>query len=439
MGTSHSKSNKSLVYGYVRRYEKTIDYYVPESISVLVLTYYPECQIYAVGRNGKAEFGMGNYEKLTSFRLLAHMSSYCDDPSNIHTGDHRFIVHNIHSELYCAGQNTNFDCGQSGPDMQKSLEKVKEVKLKPDFSQFITVVSDGVCARHTFVAFNDNTLHAFGWNQYGQFGNGKQNAYSPFYRTKLRVEWNIKQIACGQTHSLFLTTLGNVYSTGMNDHGQCGLKLDSHLAYNLNCFLELIPVPTLFDIESIASGQTHSLALDKHGKVWIFGSNEHGQLGLANEDLDNTAIFAPVVQPALLEQKSSIGIIRCGAQHSLFIDTQKCEAFLCGSNIHGQIGNNKKDVSQIYAPCLFRFEGYTNKIIDGALGVRHSVLITEGREILLTFGSNKFRQCAPSSPAEYVFDPYVLTKSEIGIKDKKESISRVVCGNDTTIVATHGV
>ena len=55
------------------------------------------------------------------------------------------------------------ECGVSGPDMLKSLEKVKGIEPKGD--QYISVVSSGLCSRHTFVVFNDNTLHAFGWNQ----------------------------------------------------------------------------------------------------------------------------------------------------------------------------------------------------------------------------------------------------------------------------------
>lgn len=164
-----------LVYGYVRRYEK--EYYIPESISILCLSYYPDCNIYGIGRNGLAEFGLGDYRRLTQYELLTHMTSYCDNPNNIYVGDHRFLVYNIHNEIYCAGKNMNNDCGRSGPEMQKSLQKIKEIEPK-NLDQYICCVSNGISSRHSFVAFNDNTLYAFGWNQYGQFGNGKQNAYA---------------------------------------------------------------------------------------------------------------------------------------------------------------------------------------------------------------------------------------------------------------------
>ena len=163
MGKSHSKNNEYLVYGYVRRFEKK--YYIPESISKLVFSYYPDCNIYGIGRNGLAEFGLGDYRRLTQkFELLPQLTDNCDDPCNVYVGDHRFLVYNIFNEIYCAGKNTNNDCGHSGPEMQKSLMKIKEIKPK-DLNQWITVVSNGICARHTFVAYNDNTIYAFGWNQ----------------------------------------------------------------------------------------------------------------------------------------------------------------------------------------------------------------------------------------------------------------------------------
>eukprot|EP01084_Bolivina_argentea_P188228 324074_1 len=169
MGTSHSKNNEKLIYGYVRRHESK--YYIPESISDLVLTYYPDCNIYGIGRNGLSEFGLGDFKRLHRFELLSHMSGFCDDPKDILVGDHRFVVKNISGELYCAGKNTNNDTGCSGPDMLKSLEKIKNIQAK-DQTQWIVAISSGLAARHTFVAYNDNTIYAFGWNQYGQFGNG---------------------------------------------------------------------------------------------------------------------------------------------------------------------------------------------------------------------------------------------------------------------------
>ena len=173
MGKSHSKNNELLVYGYVRRHET--NYEIPTSLSALVLSYYPDCNVYGIGRNGLSEFGLGDFRNLRRFELLTHMTAYCDDPQDIYIGDHRFVTKNIHGKLYSAGKNTNGDTGISGPDMLKSLDRIKGIE-PIDTSQFITVISSGICARHTFVVFNDNTVHAFGWNQFRNFPNTPSNA-----------------------------------------------------------------------------------------------------------------------------------------------------------------------------------------------------------------------------------------------------------------------
>ena len=59
--------------------------------------------------------------------------------------------------------------------------------------------------------------------------------------------------------------------------------------------------------------------------------------------------------------------------------------------------------------------------------MRHTVLLTEDRNVLLTFGANTAHQCSPASNDEYMFEPYILTKGN-WYKEKKEVISRVLCG-----------
>ena len=244
----------------------------------------------------------------------------------------------------------------------------------------------------------------------------------------------MKEIACGQTHSLFLTSDGSVYCAGKNNLGQCGIEMTGN--FNLNCILQMIPIPDLFNITSVACGASHSLCLNKDGKVYAFGSNDYGQCGFLNRNLDQVVIAKPTLQETLELNGCKIGIIRCGAMHSLFIDCEKMEAYLCGDNLHGQIGNNKKDISTVSLPCLFKFDGYN--IVDGSCGIKHTVLMTDKRNTLLAFGSNDYFQCSSQSKEVYIFEPYVLTAEEIGIKSKKETILRVLCGTDTTVIMTRG-
>merc|ERR1719203_1449642 len=170
----------------------------------------------------------------------------------------------------------------------------------------------------------------------------------------------------------------------MNQCGQCGIP---QMDIMMNCVLQMLCVPGLANIRSVACGDSHSLALANDGKVYVFGDNQDGQLGFENVDVDTLTVHQPTLQQSLADEEDcNIGIIRCGTSHSLFIDTDRKRAYLCGKNIHGQIGNNKKDESYTFVPWCFEFAGYSDRIVDGSCGARHTLLMTDEQNVLLSFG-----------------------------------------------------
>ncbi|MCM1439655.1 MAG: hypothetical protein NC131_10735, partial [Roseburia sp.] len=95
-------------------------------------------------------------------------------------------------------------------------------------------------------------------------------------------EFTSPMVAAGDGFVLALRSDGTVWAWGKNDVGQLGI--DSNDKY--------VNVPTqvvrddsyrntnvLRNIVYIAAGSRHALAVDKAGRVWSWGSNEHGQLG----------------------------------------------------------------------------------------------------------------------------------------------------------------
>ena len=76
------------------------------------------------------------------------------------------------------------------------------------------------CGSHqTFLLHQDSTVKACGNNQVGQLGINKSNSSSIFYLpTRVCIEHEISQVAAGESHTLFLTNDGEVYSVGDNSH-----------------------------------------------------------------------------------------------------------------------------------------------------------------------------------------------------------------------------
>src|SRR5947207_12458875 len=79
-------------------------------------------------------------------------------------------------------------------------------------------------------------------------------------------------ISGADLHSLALCSDSTVTAWGYNDYGQLGNG-------NTNTTIVPVQVSVLSGITAIAGGANHSLALKNDGTVWAWGWNLNGQLG----------------------------------------------------------------------------------------------------------------------------------------------------------------
>ena len=181
----------------------------------------------------------------------------------------------------------------------------------------------------------------------------------------------IKDIACGENHSLILNEDGTVFSFGDNQMGQCGYDEDPNGNPNANPNSNRnlnpnpgpkwqpfkIPDANLFineNITSIACGYDHNLLLLK-GEVFTFGDNNNGnQLGrqiIGTFDPDPTSLgFTSIIK------------IACGASHSMII-IQDGRVFGFGDDNNGQTGVNRN--IDLLGGNLNSFENNRNTIPGG--------------------------------------------------------------------------
>jgi alpha-tubulin suppressor-like RCC1 family protein len=115
------------------------------------------------------------------------------------------------------------------------------------------------------VLVNPNKVVSWGNNEYGQLGYGKVNKRNTKKPKTIPGLKNIKAVATGSTHSLVLDYQGKVYGFGRNNYGQLGLGKG----------IEIVPVPTLIPglekITAIFAKYNLSFALDKQGNLYEFG------------------------------------------------------------------------------------------------------------------------------------------------------------------------
>ncbi|BHF72707.1 Williams-Beuren syndrome chromosome region 16 protein [Sparganum proliferum] len=198
------------------------------------------------------------------------------------------------------GLNTD---GQLGPHPNAVHGKTPagvQFDLLPE-PQLIQLPSDEyvpfavACGRaHTLVACKSRAsdaphcVYSFGNNTFGQCARQiiKDEVYCSENATITQVPSPetlkaVKQLVCGQDHSLVLTEDGHVFSAGLGTDGQTGLG-------TTDCVDRLTRVRGAIEdvfIEQISSRGDTVLALSRCGRLFAWGNNEYGQIWTISDEV----------------------------------------------------------------------------------------------------------------------------------------------------------
>ena len=122
---------------------------------------------------------------------------------------------------------------------------------------------------------SNGALYVWGNNTYGQLGLGESAQQSSPNCVRIANANNWKSIALFYRHVLALDTQGRLFSWGENSKGELGLgDTDSRLSP--------VQVGSDTDWAQVAVGVSHSFALKKDGRLFAFGSNYEGRLGVGD-------------------------------------------------------------------------------------------------------------------------------------------------------------
>ena len=203
--------------------------------------------------------------------------------------------------------------------------------LNPGNSRYVAVSSGG---EHALALQADGTLWAWGFNLYGQLGNGSVVNSSVPLQVGSATAW--KSISAGDVHSVALMADGTIWSWGRNDAGQLGNGSVDALAHP-----DPVQVGSARDWAAVAAGELHTLALRRNGSVYAWGQNLSGQLG------DGTVIAksSPTVVSGPVEF-NNVASIAAGGTHSLAL-LANGEIHAWGNNGTGQFGNDTQISSTV--------------------------------------------------------------------------------------------
>ncbi|XP_019433156.1 PREDICTED: ultraviolet-B receptor UVR8-like isoform X1 [Lupinus angustifolius] len=184
----------------------------------------------------------------------------------------------------------------------------------------------------------------------------------------------VKGIACGGRHSVVITDAGALLTFGWGLYGQnmvdksnvdvedeCGQgTTDDELSPT--CVSSLLGIR----IDGVAAGLWHTVCTSAAGDVYVFGGNQFGQLGTGS---DQAEVLPRLVDSPNLENMHAKNI-SCGSRHTALL-TEGGKVFCWGWNKYGQLGLG--DVIDRKIPSEVAIEGYVPKNV--ACGWWHTLLL----------------------------------------------------------------
>jgi alpha-tubulin suppressor-like RCC1 family protein len=142
-------------------------------------------------------------------------------------------------------------------------------------------------ATHTLALKTDGTVWGWGYNGYGELGDGSQGNFR-YNIVRASDLTSIIAIATVDDHSSAVKSDGTVFSWGLNNVGQLG---DGSIAQRLVA----VPVTGFSGGLAVAVGTSHSWALKNDGFVWVWGSNSVGQFGIPTPASTTVPIAGPQI------------------------------------------------------------------------------------------------------------------------------------------------
>ena len=215
----------------------------------------------------------------------------------------------------------NNGSGQLGDGTTTS--RYEPVKIMDD------VIQVAVGGSHTLAIKSDGALWVWGSHYYGQLGDGSNPSteYQARRPNPAKIMDNVVQVSAGESFSMALKSDGSLWVWGRNDHGQIGdingLQLNS-------------PVKVMSDVKYISAGFSIALAIKNDGSLWGWGNNRRKQLGV-DTGIDQ---YTPV---KIMEGASSVS---AGVGHVMVIKDDG-SLWAIGDNMSGQLGDGTRENSSV--------------------------------------------------------------------------------------------
>lgn len=319
-----------------------------------------EGHIWVWGSNDAGNLGIDG-SPLVPTRLTIYDSASNPDVkfTSISASDEFTLALDTNGSVWAWGKNKSGQLGIGGLPFQYAIKPVKiHMPTDPETNQQVTFTAISSASNwrnggfrgncHSLALDNKGRVWAWGNNTLGELGIGSYNsAYEPklVQSTSTGAEPRFTAIAAESTtdyyneglefgsRSIALDKNGQAWAWGYNQEG--GLADGSRSNQN-----KPVPVKMPKDTEftNISAGLNYISALDKKGKIWVWGDLRFG--GSIFNVYDT--VVNKVKEPANVSASFTYTSIAAGERHLLAIGSDG-NTYAWGKNGNGQLGGNKTD------------------------------------------------------------------------------------------------
>lgn len=234
-----------------------------------------------------------------------------------------------------------------------------------------------------------------GSNAFGQLGIGQKVRHSADPLIVEGLKEPVVSVAAGLRHSLAVTNSGCVYQwgSGLSSHAKRALSPHPVPPHFSAMVPSLVPGLDQKTSRVVAAGSVHCVCLTGDGDLFLWGSNKHGQLTVAEPFLSSPTL----VKRSLLGGEKVCNVWS-GWTH-VAAQTETGRVFTWGRGDYGQLGReaSKDGDQEVFLPAEVEVLHGATQI---ACGSEHNLAIVGGR--LLSWGWNEHGMCGDGSQTDIV-------------------------------------
>ena len=280
-----------------------------------------------------------SYGALSELVLSSDSIQYGDKATRSDKGFSRYLlgfdVNADISEVYSEGYIVTL------LNFQKILSKKKKCIKKIVIGSYHTIILD-----------DTNGVYSFGLGDCGQLGLMNRKNYSTPQLVDTMVSLlekeeryiisnshsinsstrvTVADIACGKDHVLLLTNFGRVYAWGSNRQGQLGVPSNTIGSDGCTAIPRLIDIAILKNVKAISAGSFHSVCITDACKLYTWGQYDC----CGNND---APVGVPLYQPTPVPFFKGLKVqkIVCGDMYTIVLSAR--DLYSWGHNNCGQLG-----------------------------------------------------------------------------------------------------